>query len=272
MSVGAGWISYAARAATYAENLAAPDRWITADRASEMPSTVDETPGFAKWRQRIDAAIEQQQCDIRLFGTSSWPQRLSNPSTAPAVLFVRGNFSAEPDRSIAIVGSRRASAEARSAAFRIGRSLDACGITVISGLAAGVDTRAHEGALAGNGRTVAVIGTGIDRAYPPQNAELAERIVGTGAVVTQFPPGQSGSKTTFPARNAIIAALSSASLAIDADERSGTRIELDCALAAGRPVLLWAPLMGQYEWAQRFVDTTSAAHFVKSVEEIQQFT
>ena len=169
-----------------------------------------------------------------------------------------------------MVGSRDASEQAADAAREVAAALTDAGTTIVSGLARGVDTAAHRGTLDAGGRTTAVVGTGIDVVFPPENRDLIERIVRSGAVVSQFPPGLRPSKTSFPVRNAVIAGLSSASVVIEAEELSGTRIEMDYTLEFNRPVLLWAPVLGKRPWARSLAAADDNVHLVCSVSEIRE--
>ena len=167
---------------------------------------------------------------------AEYPRLLRQIADPPHALFVRGELKAE-ERSVSIVGSRRDTRYGRTQAYAIARDLAANGITVVSGLARGIDTAAHEGALAGGGRTVAVMGNGIDTVYPEENKELAQRIVDHGgAVITEFPFGAEPLAYHFPIRNRIISGLSDALLLIEGHARSGTMITAGFAGEQGREV------------------------------------
>ena len=165
-----------------------------------------------------------------------YPTWLKTIPDAPHGLFVRG--TALPDeKSVAIVGSRRDTRYGRTQAYNIARDLARSGVTVISGLAHGIDTAAHEGALAGGGRTVAVLGNGIDSVYPEDNGELAQRIIDHGgAVITEFPFGAEPLAYRFPIRNRIISGMSAALLLVEGHARSGTMITAGYAAEQGREV------------------------------------
>ncbi len=194
-----------------------------------------------------------------------YPAALLALGDHPAVLYVAGEIMPCDDNAVAVVGSRRASATAIADATAIGRGLAQHGRTVISGLADGVDSAAHRGALSiPGGRTIAVVGTGLNLTFPAQNAALDRLIRLRGAVVSQFPPGERPSRTTFPARNALIAGLAVASVIVVAEERSGTRIEIDHTIAQGKPVVFWAPLMRSVTWAHNIVDM-GAGFFAEAV-------
>ena len=159
---------------------------------------------------------------------------------APKALFAAGDFHAferlQPERSVTVVGSRRAGAYGRDVAHELSRLLGSSGITVISGLALGVDSAAHEGALAGAGETVAVLGTGAERSYPRSRRHLYERIRAQGLVLSELPPGSPTFRWMFPARNRVMAALAGITVVVEAAERSGSLITAEMALDAGRQV------------------------------------
>lgn len=153
-----------------------------------------------------------------------YPVFLRRMSDPPVVLYVRGEYqNSDSDRSVAIVGTRHASAYGVTTARRFGRELADAGCTIISGLARGIDTAGHWGALDANGRTLAVLGFGMAELYPADNAELADRICnGHGAILSEFPMHMRPSRTTFPQRNRIVAAWSQATVVVEAPERSGS--------------------------------------------------
>jgi DNA processing protein len=157
----------------------------------------------------------------------------------PAQLFLRGSADvgllSQP--AIAVVGARACSAYGRSVARSLARDVAAAGLVVVSGMARGIDGEAHRGALDGGGRTIAVLGCGIDRDYPAAHAELARRIAHDGLVVSEYEPGIEPAPWRFPARNRIIAGLCRATLVVEARERSGALITADFALEEGREVL-----------------------------------
>ena len=155
---------------------------------------------------------------------------------SPPPLHVRGALTADDALAIAIVGSRRATTYGLAAAERLGADLAARGITIVSGLARGIDTAAHRGALAGGGRTLAVLGSGIDVIYPPENRALAVEIETRGALVSQFPRGTPPRPWNFPARNRTLAALALGVVVVEAAERSGALITAGLAGDLGREV------------------------------------
>ena len=168
----------------------------------------------------------------------AYPARLRRTFDPPPVLYVLGQLrDGEDTPAVAVVGARAATPGGTSLATAIARDLAAWGATVVSGLAPGIDTAAHQGALAGRGRTVAILGCGLDRMYPRENAALAERIAGSGAVVSEFPLGTPPLPDHFPRRNRVIAGWAQATLVVEAAERSGALNTARYAADEGRDVL-----------------------------------
>lgn len=222
------------------------------------------------WLKALDRLAETLPA-VRLVtvADSDYPDNLREVYNRPPFLFVHGTLTASDDRAVAIVGSRDATDDTIRTASSLARELAAAHITIVSGLADGVDTAAHKGALdEPNGRTLAVFGTGIDRVFPQHNSDLAQTIATRGATLSQFRPGSPPTRSTFPIRNAVISGLSRASVVVEASERSGTRSEAEHSLRQNRPVLLWAPNLQPHAWARTFVDANDQAHFVRSADEI----
>ncbi|GAC1644561.1 MAG: DNA-processing protein DprA [Acidobacteriaceae bacterium] len=164
-----------------------------------------------------------------------WPERLNEIYDPPVVLYVRGNWSILSEPAVAVVGTRHPTPYGMGMAGRLSQDLAAAGLHILSGMARGVDTLAHKGAITGRGKTVAVWGTGIDVPYPRENKKLAEEIVATGgAIITEFPVATFAAPQNFPIRNRIISGLSVGVLVIEAAEYSGTRITARCALEQNR--------------------------------------
>ena len=166
-----------------------------------------------------------------------YPAQLAAVPSAPETLYVRGRLVAGDALAVAIVGSRRATPYGLEIAERLGGALAARGITVVSGLARGIDSAAHRGALDAGGRTIAVLGSGVDVIYPPENRRLALRIIGAGALISQFAPGTRPLPYHFPERNRVIAGLALAVVVVEAAERSGALITASFAAELGREVL-----------------------------------
>ncbi|MBD0290482.1 MAG: DNA-protecting protein DprA, partial [Thermoleophilia bacterium] len=161
---------------------------------------------------------------------AGYPPLLAQLDDPPERLFVRGAPSVLARTSVAVVGARSCSAYGAHVACTLARELAAAGVVVVSGLARGVDSEAHRGALEARGLTVAVLGCGIDRDYPVRHAGLARAIAERGAVVSEWGPGAEPAPWRFPARNRIIAGLAAATVVVEARERSGALITADFAL------------------------------------------
>jgi DNA processing protein len=195
-----------------------------------------------------------------------YPPNLRTIHNRPPLLFVRGALTEADVRSIAIVGTRRATSEGLAAAASIAGDLAERGFTVVSGLADGVDSAAHRAALAHDRRTVAVIGTGIRRSYPAKNAELQREIASTGAVVSQFWPDAPPTRTSFPMRNIVMSGLSQATVVIEASHASGAKMQARFALEHGRPVFLLESLL-EHEWAREYAERPGA-HVVENAADV----
>jgi DNA processing protein len=165
-----------------------------------------------------------------------YPPALRTIADPPETLYVRGTLLEEDRKAVAVVGARQASAYGLSVAEWLGKELARCGVTVVSGMARGIDGAAHRGALTAGGRTIAVLGCGPDVVYPPEHADLMARIVDSGAVISEFPPGTAPLPEFFPQRNRIISGLSLGVVVVEGRERSGALITADCALEQGRDV------------------------------------
>jgi DNA processing protein len=169
-------------------------------------------------------------------GDREYPPALRDLSDPPAGLFVRGGDLRDMPPCVGMVGARNASPDGCEVATDIGRGLAAAGVCVVSGAARGIDTCGHRGALAAGGRTVAVLGSGVDVAYPRANAALLDRIADAGAVVSEYPPGTRAEPFRFPARNRIVAGLSRAVVIVEGAAGSGSMITADHAIDLGREV------------------------------------
>ena len=193
-------------------------------------------------RQKLDldryaGQVEASGAHALTWDSSDYPALLRQIPAAPPVLFVRGRFEPVDQWAVAIVGTRRLSAYGRLVAHDLATGLARNGITIVSGLARGIDAVAHRAALDVGGRTIAVMGCGIDRVYPPEHRDLAHAIVeGQGALVTDFPLGTEPNSANFPARNRLISGLSLGVLVIEAGERSGALITARFALEQDREV------------------------------------
>ncbi|HET8679079.1 MAG TPA: DNA-processing protein DprA [bacterium] len=228
-------------------------RWI--ERAGSAQAVWGQLPVFLQagknydevltaWRELDPARVV---ADARVRGMSvvaqsdqEYPALLRVIPDPPPVLFVRGALAdpqiSVPPLAVAIVGSRRATPYGVAAARRLAFDLAGAGVTVTSGLARGVDAAAHQGALDGGGRTIAVLGSGGDYIYPPEHRGLADAIVSSGAVITELPPGTPPLASHFPRRNRIISGMSAGVVVVEGAADSGALVTVDCALDQGREV------------------------------------
>lgn len=221
-----------------------PAQILTAPRAKlEVSGLRPETILELQTSEILDRANAEIERVDKLGGTiitredDGYPRMLRELYDPPIVLYVRGDLAAAIARPcIAIVGSRRASTYGLNTAEKLARDLGSRGLTVVSGLARGVDGAAHRGALAGEGRTIAVIGTGLDATYPREHARLADEIAGHGSVVSEFPLGTPPLAQNFPYRNRVLSGLSFGVLVVEAAEHSGSLITARLAGECGREV------------------------------------
>jgi DNA processing protein len=196
----------------------------------------------------------------------TYPENLRAVHDRPPLIFIAGDLKPADRCAVAVIGSRRASRTGIERARAFTEALIASGYTVVSGLAAGIDTIAHTTALEHGARTIAVIGTGLDRCYPPQNASLQRSIATAGAVVSQFWPDAGPSRESFPLRNAVMSGLALATVIAEASATSGARIQARHALGHGRPVLLANALLDQ-QWASELA-AKPGVHPVGSASEL----
>lgn len=180
--------------------------------------------------------LEKEGISVVLSEEEDYPINLKNLSDAPPVIYYRGELMEQDRASLAIVGSRTPTVNGVYSAEEIAISLAQQGIVVVSGLARGIDGAAHRGALRGGGRTIAVLGSGLDHIYPPEHRELAEEIAAQGVLISEFPLGMGPVAGNFPARNRIISGLSLGVLVVEAARDSGSLITAGIALEQGREV------------------------------------
>jgi DNA processing protein len=236
---GVGWDAERHRAlravAAPARLFATPRRTLAAAIGPELAAAVSTFDADGEARRQRGAA---ERCGARLVTLEDpeYPASLRPIPAPPPFLLVRGALAREDGLAVAVVGSRRATAYGLRTAERLAADLAGRGVTVVSGLARGVDTAAHKGARAGGGRTLAVLGSGVDVIYPPENRRLAEEILRGGAIVSQFPMGTPPLPQHFPIRNRVIAALTLGTVVVEAAERSGALITARCAGELGREV------------------------------------
>jgi DNA processing protein len=201
------------------------------------PKTAGNVKDFNGWQKAEEELelLKKYYARLITYQDSLYPRCLLNIYDFPPFLYAKGHLK-EDDVNIAVVGSRTASTYGKFSTERLCRELAIKGITVVSGLAKGIDSAAHKGALAGKGRTIAVLGCGLDTIYPPENRELYEEIVAKGAVITEYAFGTPPSGSNFPARNRIISGISLGVVVVEANEKSGSLITAKLALEQGREV------------------------------------
>ena len=180
--------------------------------------------------------IRNMGISVLTWKDDDYPVRLREVPQSPPVLYVRGEIKAVDDWAVAIVGTRRVTAYGRQVTAKIAASLAQAGVTVVSGLARGVDGVAHKAVLDAGGRTIAVLGCGLDRMYPPEHRKLAEQITKSGALISDYAPGTPPEASNFPPRNRIISGLSKATVVVEAGQRSGALITAQFAVDQGREV------------------------------------
>lgn len=204
-----------------------------------LPARVVEN--FIVVRKQVNLDVVMQRVSDSGVQVITWddaiyPRRLKEIDQPPPVLFVRGSINVEDDWAVSVVGTRRVTPYGRQVASEIARYLAQNGVTVVSGLARGVDAIAHQTAMQAGGRTLAILGSGVDTIYPPEHRKLAEEISHQGAVISDYPLGTQPESRNFPPRNRIIAGLSLATIVVEAGETSGALITAEFAVEQGRDV------------------------------------
>jgi DNA processing protein len=193
---------------------------------------------FSDWARVENEVRRARDAGVRMvpFADPDYPARLRTIPDPPPLLYVKGTLSAQDEKSVAIVGSRSASEYGRRMARDLSRGLASLGFTVISGMARGIDGETHEAALQAGGRTLAVLGSGVERAYPPEHEMLYRRIRESGAVISELPIGTRPLAFNFPARNRLISGISIGVVVVEATEKSGSLITAAAAAEQGREV------------------------------------
>jgi DNA processing protein len=257
----------------------------TTEQSAEAEQTLahlreaeDLLPGHRTWVQETLAACEADGIQLVTVLDEGYPANLRLIFNLPPFLFFRGELRHDDARAVAVVGTRKPSDEGLRRARQIAAGLAAQNVTVVSGLARGIDTAAHTACLDAGGRTIAVVGTGIRRVYPPENAELAERIAATGALVSQFWPDSPPRTDTFPRRNITMSGIGQGTIVVEASATSGAKMQARMALEHGKQAFLLASLADQQEWARRYLergavrvdDLDAVMTRLRSVEAIDQ--
>ncbi len=198
----------------------------------------EQISNFSDWDEIAKTLDNLNRSGVKVvrYGDGYYPELLKQIHDAPFIFYVKGEITKEDRYAIAIVGSRRATPYGGSVTEKLSGDLASLGFTIISGMARGIDTIAHKAALKKGGRTIAVLGSGIDVIYPPENAGLLERIIENGAVISEFPPKTKPNRENFPIRNRVISGLSLGVLVVEAAHNSGSLITANYALEQGREV------------------------------------
>ena len=208
-------------------------------RAAGISAKVVEN--LVQLRSQVDLDLVWEQIQAQVIQVITWedaayPRRLKEIDQPPPVLYILGDYLPEDEWAVAIVGTRRITPYGRQVTEEIASHLARSGVTVVSGLARGVDGVAHQAALNAGGRTLAVLGSGVNRVYPPEHRRLAEQIIARGALVSDYAPGTPPEASNFPPRNRIISGLSLAVVVVEAGETSGALITANFAAEQGREV------------------------------------
>lgn len=275
----------------------------TVDEQAALVALLRERPGGAGWVKIVDTLLQEGDADAArnllktedLFGDGEhaeriatarqdlgawsdagyefwsvldprYPSRVRDIHEAPPFLFARGT-AVDGDIGFSVVGSRKASERGTRMASAISALLVQKDLTVVAGLAEGIDAVAHRTALDRGGRTVAVIGTGIDRHYPAANRDLQQQIERDGLVLSQFWPGSPPTRQSFPMRNAVMSGYGYATIVVEAGEQSGTRIQARLAVHHGRPVILTDAVVETTQWGKELREK-SDVYVASSMEEI----
>lgn len=193
---------------------------------------------FSGWKEPEDILRRCRLLGIEIISEESplYPENLKTVQDAPLILYMKGRPLPQDRYAIAIVGSRRCSEYGKRVSEKLSSELAERGITIVSGLARGIDTTAHTGALKAGGRTAGVFASGLDRVYPPENRELVRKIIERGFVISEFPPGTRPDKENFPRRNRLISGLGLGVIVVEAEAESGALITADYGLEQGREV------------------------------------
>lgn len=283
----------------YAHDVAVSDL----QEQAELVALLRERPGGLKWLQLASAVLEhgspsaaraeivhdslfgdpdhearidQARADVTAWkaaGLQFWtivderyPARVRDIQEAPPFLFGRGQL-VPSDAAVSVVGSRKASERGIQMASAISEALVSRNLTVVAGLAEGIDTAAHRTALDHGGRTVAVIGTGINKYYPAANRQLQDRIADTGLLLSQFWPDAPPQQHNFPMRNAVMSGYGLATVVVEAGEHSGARIQARLAVHHGRPVILTDLVVNNTAWGKELLDRPDV-YLASSIDDV----
>jgi DNA processing protein len=236
------------------------------------PSVIDGLRNFSAWDEAEKEIIRAENAAVKIvpFTDSSYPARLRMIPDPPPLLYLKGEIRREDEKAVAVVGSRSTSDYGRRVARDLCRGLASLGFTVVSGMARGIDGTAHETSLNAGGRTIAVLGSGVDRVYPAEHDKLYRRISENGGVISEFPMGTRPLAFNFPARNRVISGLSLGVVVVEATEKSGSLITAALALEQGREVFAVPGEVGasRSRGAHRLI--RQGAKLVETVDDIME--
>jgi DNA processing protein len=236
------------------------------------PSVIDGLRNFSAWDEAEKEIIKAENAAVKIvpFTDSSYPARLRMIPDPPPLLYLKGEIRREDEKAVAVVGSRSTSDYGRRVARDLCRGLASLGFTVVSGMARGIDGTAHETSLNAGGRTIAVLGSGVDRVYPAEHDKLYRRISENGGVISEFPMGTRPLAFNFPARNRVISGLSLGVVVVEATEKSGSLITAALALEQGREVFAVPGEVGasRSRGAHRLI--RQGAKLVETVDDIME--
>jgi len=235
-------------------------------------SVIDGLRNFSAWDEAEKEIIRAEKAAVKIvpFTDSSYPARLRMIPDPPPLLYLKGEIRREDEKAVAVVGSRSTSDYGRRVARDLCRGLASLGFTVVSGMARGIDGTAHETSLNAGGRTIAVLGSGVDRVYPAEHDKLYRRISENGGVISEFPMGTRPLAFNFPARNRVISGLSLGVVVVEATEKSGSLITAALALEQGREVFAVPGEVGasRSRGAHRLI--RQGAKLVETVDDIME--
>jgi DNA processing protein len=229
------------------------------DRQAEEAKLEHEAKGWLEQGLRITTVLDDD-----------YPLNLRFIWDRPPFLLYRGELSRSDAYALAVVGTRNPSEEGVRRASKLATLLVDAGVTVLSGLARGIDTAAHRATLAAGGRTIAVLGSGLERIYPKENTELAEEVAEHGALVSQFFPQTPPTRGTFPLRNTVTSGLGQGTIVVEATHTSGARLQARLAIEHGKHAFLLKSLVEQYEWAEQFARKPRVV-VITDVEEVLSY-
>jgi DNA processing protein len=253
------------------------ERLLEGELTEWTPEAAETAQLIRQWRDQQDdlraAVLAEDEraaavgADLVTVLDPAYPRTLRLIFNLPPFLYVRGRLLERDLRSVAVVGTRKPTEDGLERATRMARLLVDAGVTVVSGLARGIDTAAHEATLDQGGRTIAVVGTGITRCYPKENTDLAERVAVAGAVVSQFWPSAPPATWSFPRRNATMSGIAQGTVVIEASATSGAKMQARLALQHGKKVFLLRSLVDRYPWAASYAEQRNA-RIVDEVEDV----